>query len=183
MTQVDWSALKKVADDATKLIPDGEQPVEVTKAEATTSSNGNPMIKVNLKVVDGPFTGRSLFTQLTVSDSGFALGKFFEALDALGVNDQVLAAGPTLAQIAAAIVGRRGTAVVDHSVYQGSERNGVKKIVRDATVIQGAVAIAAPLGEGVPAVAPSGVPSSMPSSGPATGVSPVVGDGPPPPSF
>lgn len=168
MSSVNWGDLQKTAADATRLLDDGAYPVEVTSAEATVSKAGNPQIKVKVRVCDGPATGRVLFTQMTVSDSGFGLAMFFRSLAALGVTADVLASGPSMEQVAAALVGRRALANVDHSEYQGVERNGVKDFAPDLTVLgQGAVVIGPDLGAGVPSVAAAAVPTGVPSAVPA----------------
>jgi hypothetical protein len=173
VSTMNWGDLQKTAADATRLLEDGPYPVEVTSAEATSSKAGNPQIKVKVRVCDGPATGRALFTQMTVSDSGFGLAMFFRSLAALGVTADVLASGPSLEQVAAALVGRKALANVDHSTYQGVERNGIKDFAPDPNALgQGVVVIAADLGSGNPGsgVAPvdAGIPSQVPSSVPTS---------------
>jgi len=178
VSSIDWAKLQKEASDATKVLPDGDYPIEVEKAESVLSSNGNPQIKYTLRVTDGQFTGRKLFGQLTLStEKAIAMNFFFQGLAGLGVDSNVLAGGPSMEQIAAAIVGRQATATVGHGPYQGQDRNQVKTFQPAGPgVMQGAVVIAAELGSGVPS-------TGGPSGPPSAGVSSATPSGPPVPSF
>lgn len=185
---VNWADLMKQAEDATKIMPDGEYPAAVESAEVVTASTGSKMIKIKFKVNNGPYTGRTQFTNLVLStNSGFALDMFFKRLAGLGVTAEVLASGPSLEQIAASVVDRQCTIVVGHKPYQGVDRNEVGMIKpAGAGVLQGAVVIGAALGTpsvGAASAVPSGVPSMTPTASPAIGAAQTVLDGPPAPAF
>lgn len=77
----------------------------ISKAEAKTSGNGKPQIKLNMKVVGGPQDGKTLVHTLTYSpESEVALSIFARSLAAWGANQdfarQVAAQLPEGAQIA-----------------------------------------------------------------------------------
>src|SRR4051812_6195256 len=148
MTVIDWASLYTQAEEASRPLPDGPYPVEVEKATAKDSNAGNPMISLELRIWDGPGTGRKLFTQLTLSkDNPTALMFFFRNLGALGVDSTILGTQPSMEQLATMLVGRKATANVNTRPYQGVDRNNVNGFgAAGPGVIQGAVQ--RPLGGG-----------------------------------
>ena len=75
MSLTDWAKLAQTADDATKVLPVGVYPVQVTKAEAVTASTGAPMLKLIIKITgEGEGAGRQIWTNVTLTaDNPFAL--------------------------------------------------------------------------------------------------------------
>lgn len=50
-------------------IPTGRYNVTIEKVDLTTSSTGNPMIKMQMSVADGEFEGRKCFDQIPLVDT------------------------------------------------------------------------------------------------------------------
>lgn len=127
---IDWN---KVLDDQTKdpsigAAPDGQYNVRITKAEATQSSAGNPMIKVTAEIIDGPYAGKLLWTQITFkTDSPGTMRMAIVNLSALGVDREWLAStNPSIQTLAQTINGAEAVADVDSREWQGQMRNNVK---------------------------------------------------------
>lgn len=131
MTTIDWAKLAQTAEDATKLIDDGVYTVECTKAESVrAASSGAPMIKLTLRISEGPNTGRNLWTNFVLSeDSGFALKRLFGNLEAFGLTMNWLNQGPSFEMVAAALVGRFARVQVGNRVWQGQPRNEVTGVL------------------------------------------------------
>ena len=71
MTTIDFNQLMTDAGEGFQPVPNGPYNVEVSKSEATTTSEATgrkPMIRVNLRIVDGPHAGRILFDQFAGRD-------------------------------------------------------------------------------------------------------------------
>jgi len=82
-------ALKKKLDftnvtDGFELLPKGTYPVYVFELQEKTATTGNEMIKVILKVADGEFKGRQIWTNLVFVET--ALFKIREFLVACGAT-------------------------------------------------------------------------------------------------
>lgn len=164
MSEVNWSALKKSADNAMKPAPPGDHVVEIRKAEAVTNSSGNPMYKVQGVIVSGPAEGKTVFNNFNVTvDSEFALGIFFRHMAALGLDDAFFATGPNHAQVASALVGRRALWTLSIRQWQGQDRNQVDNIQPVTGPLAQSVGVAA-AGPGNPTLPPT---PKMPA-GPAT---------------
>lgn len=130
MTSIDWAKLAQTAERETQLIEDGVYAVECTKAEATTASTGSKMIKLVLRITEGPRTGRNLYTNFVLSeDSGFALKRLFGNLEAFGIGMAWLDQGPSFEMVAGALVGRLAQVQVGHRLWQGQERNEVTGVL------------------------------------------------------
>ncbi len=124
MSEIDWAALQKEAQDT--LIPDGDYVAMVTKADATTASTGKPMIKLQLTIVEGPKRDRKLFTQIVLSaESPFALQRWFSNLACFGLDAGYFGTNPTIERIAEDLVNRGAVVTVGHREWQGSDRNEV----------------------------------------------------------
>ncbi len=124
MTTIDWSSLKKTADDATRPIPVGSYVVQVDKAEAAQASTGAQMIKIQGHVVGGEANGRAVFNNFVLSpDKAFALAMFFRGMAAFGFGDDFFSQQPSMEQIAAAMVGRYATVTLSIRQWQGQDRN------------------------------------------------------------
>ena len=140
MTSIDWNSLAKVAEEATKLVPDGTYGAECLKCEPATASTGKPMLKLTLKISDGPSAGRNLWTQFVVAeDSGFALQRLFGNLAAFGITQDFLDQGPSFEMVASALVGRHARVIVGHRSWQGQDRNEVTGILAAEDAIQPAL--------------------------------------------
>lgn len=176
MSQVPWSDLKKRAEDATKPPEPDWYVLECTKAEAgVAATSGNPMLKTQWKIVEGPSAGKSgIFNNFNITpDSDFALSIFFRHMEALGLGDEFFARNPTTAQVAEALVGRRGNVKLGIRTFQGVDRPNFEDIkALDGIPNAGAVPVGGP-----PVPAGAAVPT-VPTV-PSVGAGPAVGDGPP----
>lgn len=128
MTTTNWANLAQMADDATKPIEAGTYPVKVSKAEAVTASTGSPMVKMICDVQGDPeLANKRIYTQLVLTvDNGFALRRWFTALEAFGLTrDWLVSTDATIDMIAMALVGRYAQANVTVEPYKGQDRNKV----------------------------------------------------------
>jgi hypothetical protein len=159
MTTIDFArALQEARGASMEALPVGDYDVEVAKSEATTSSNGKPMIKVNMKVIGGPYERRSVLNQFVMSqENPVALSIFFRHMKAFGLTEDwfmQLGRSGSLEPVATALLGRRARLTLGHRDWQGETRNEVKA-VKPYT--------------GAPAASPAGPVGPAGSSGPATG--------------
>lgn len=162
MTTINFGQVLQDAKSASfEALPIGDYDVEVTKAEAVTSSNGRPMIKTTFKVIVGPHTNRQVINNFVLSvDSPVALSIFFRHMKCFGLDDQFFAAlgsAGTLDPAANAMVGRRVRLTLGQREWNGEQRNEVNQ-VKPYT--------GAPGGTGGPAAGPQGF-TGVPSPGPA----------------
>jgi hypothetical protein len=161
-------------------LPVGPYLVEVMESTATVSSTGKPMIKATLKVVEGPYANRRLWTQFVVSsENKTALAIFFRQMDAFGLGRDYMMTSPTEADVARALMGRRAVADVVVRVYQNQERNDVKNIRKAAGVPGAAAAAPAPAPAPAPAAA---TPPPVPVAAPPTAVAAPPAAVPPAPA-
>lgn len=185
MSEFNWSALKKTADDAIKPLEDGTYTFLCTKAEYRKAQTGSPMVVATLAVQGGPKHGKTLQHNFVLTiDNSFALAMWFRNFAAFGIGDETFAmlSGQVendLSFLASTLVGRSAQAEVGQRMYMNQMRNEFKSF---SPVVGGAVAAPGPMvPSGVstsPTVAP-GVPSvpttpsvpSAPSPAPATGPS------------
>lgn len=103
---VNWNQLRADMEEGTKALEAGDYIFGIVKAEGTVASTGSQMIKMNVEVLDGPRKGRTMFNNVVLSDNPFALKRFFQFLDAVGIPQDVLAQGPSFEQVAAMCQGR-----------------------------------------------------------------------------
>lgn len=196
MSEIDWAALQKEADDI--LLPDGDYPLIVTDATAVTSSNGKPMIKLVFAVTEGPKKDRKLWSQLVLSaENPIAIKMWFTQLAAFGLGADFFGTKPTMEQVAAALKNRGVLATVGRREWQGADRNQVDgyKIYTPAGPIPPGMILASQppaAGPGLPASGlavstPTGPPIPTTPTAPAPpAVSPsstAPGTPPPTPSF
>lgn len=176
MTTINFGQVLQDAKSASfEALPIGDYDVEVTKAEAVTSSNGRPMIKTTFKVIVGPHTNRQVINNFVLSvDSPVALSIFFRHMKCFGLDDQFFAAlgsAGTLDPAANAMVGRRVRLTLGQREWNGEQRNEVNQ-VKPYT--------GAPGGTGGPAAGPQGF-TGVPSPGPAAyGATPTPAPAPTP---
>lgn len=130
---VNWAAMMDESADAFELVPEGQYTVEVEAAEATTSSTGKLMYKLKMSIVEGKYTGETLFNNIVLTpDNKKAMAMFFINMDALGISSQFLRQSPTPSpeQVAQKMIGARAKAEVTHQEYQGVKRENVKSIAK-----------------------------------------------------
>lgn len=185
--ELDWAALEKVAASGGAL-PVGDYTCRVEKAEATSTSNGKPMIKVVWAVTAGPQQNRKITHNLTISaESAPALAIVRRQLEAIGVGWP--APGTTMAALAASLVGRSALLNLSQREWpagSGSMRNDVASIKAIAgTVPAGTPAAAGPPAPGAPSPAAAGppAPAAMPAAatpaGPPAPTAPAAPAAPP----
>lgn len=124
MAERSWGDLHKDAMTTIK----GEFPVIIMDAQDTKSSNDKDMIKYKAKIESGPYAGRALSGQFTVSpESSGAMRMFFLHMAVLGLDDAFWTANPTapMSMIAQSLIGRRAVAVVGVREWQGAERESI----------------------------------------------------------
>lgn len=185
MTTVSWKSLKQSADDASRPLPKDWYLLEVVKTEATTASTGSPMIKAQLRVIDGPANGRVLFTNFVLSlDNPNALIIFFRHMASFGFDDTFFDTLPEdaaigLQVVADNLIGRTVMAEVGTRIFQGSERNEIQQY-KPASNAPGGQGVATPAGTsgsvGRPPTGGSGAANGTPPvpSVPSTPPTPVV---------
>lgn len=158
MPTIDWNDLMNTAGTAMEPVPIGEYDVELTKAEATSSSTGKPMWKVVFKITSGPHAGRNIWNNFTLStENNNALGFFFAHMKALGLDRDFFARQPTPEQIAGALEGKHARIKVGHRPFQGVNRNDVKAIMPPLGAPNGATSSAVAPPPPPPPPAPAGV--------------------------
>ncbi len=178
-TEIDWASLHK---DATTTL-EGEFPVVVTKATAGQSQGGKPQIKITMKIESGPFVGRQLFDNMTVSaESSAAMRIFFAQMAVFGLDGQFFAGNPSMDEIARTLEHRRAVAVVGVRQWNGQDREDVKEYkpplgVGDArpAVAGGLAGIGINPGGAIPAAGPIGGPApTTPASAPVSPAAPAA---------
>lgn len=134
MADLGWNEIVAEAGDRFNVPPEGEYQAIVESAEATVSKNsGNQMIAVKLKIAEGPHAGKRPKTTYIVK-SAKAAGMLMGHLKAVGITAEVLKAhNPTMAQIAAVIVGKRVGIEVKHEEYRGEAQAVVNFNMRPPT--------------------------------------------------
>lgn len=129
MADVNWGSLLDDSADAFEILPVGKYRMKVIKAEATQASTGKLMFKVVMEVITGPKTGKSVYNNITMTtDNKKALYMFFVNMAALGISEAYLKSSPapTSEQVAAKMVGAVADVTIDHSTWQGRDRENVK---------------------------------------------------------
>lgn len=102
-------------------LAEGVYTLRIAKVEETTSSTGNPMLKVEYDVV-GVDGGRKLWDNFVLIDK--ALWKLKELFDALGIDTSQI-----VEMDVQELVGLEVQAKVVQDTYNGDITNRVKKII------------------------------------------------------
>lgn len=160
---IDWASLRSTADKATKPLPDGDYKVQCTKAELVTATTGSLMVKVNLTVTEGEWANRIIFNNFVFSpEKPFALKMWFDNLGAFGLNDQFFAQGPSLEQVAGAILERY--AIVTLKQREWPEGSGtMRNECADFKTAGGVSAMMAPAVSNIPSpAAPAAASGAVP---------------------
>lgn len=128
--EIDWAALRKTAEDATKAIAEGEYDLLCTDGQLKYAQSGNPMIIAQFVVESGPAKGRTLFTNIVFStEKAFALAMWFQKMDALGLDANYFAAKPSLERIAMDVKGKRIRGKVGQREFEGKTRNEITQMM------------------------------------------------------
>lgn len=119
-------SFKELSKDANTIVT-GEQGVVITKTESAKSQGGKAMIKCDLKITAGPYAGRVIKHNFTMSpENPTAVKMFFIAMKALGLGPEYFDNDPTMEQVAGDLLGRTAVAVLEENVWQGVAREQVK---------------------------------------------------------
>jgi hypothetical protein len=128
-----------------------------------TKAGDKPLLKLRGKIVGGPYDGETVWNQMTLTqDNDVAVKIFLRHLDAYGLDRQYLSQGPSMDQIAAALVGRQALWVLSLGSYQNKPKNNVD----DTRPITGAGAAAPTVGAApaAPAIPTPAVPTAAPQA-------------------
>lgn len=131
MADLGWDEIVSEAGDRFNVPPEGKYTATIEEAEATVSKNtGNPMIAVKLKIAEGPHAGKRPKTTYVVK-SAKAAGMLLGHLKAVGIDAETLKKHkPSMAQIAAVMVGKRVSIEVKHEEYRGETQAVVNFTMR-----------------------------------------------------
>lgn len=134
MMAIDFEQMKEDYEEQQgdfETLPEGDYLCYVYELEGATSSNDNPMINITLKVADGEYKNRNLWTNVTlISRAWWKVEEFFEAVkyDIANLPAQVETPSEAVAKIRDDVVGRVVEAEVEHRTYKGEERENVTEL-------------------------------------------------------
>lgn len=128
MSELDWAQLQKEAEGA-KALPEQDYAMICIEAEATTSSNGKPMIKSRWRITEGPHLDKKVGTNFVISaESAVALKIFFQQMAELGLTADYFASKPAMSEVANALKGRVAVVTLGIRAWQGVDRNEFKNL-------------------------------------------------------
>jgi len=123
MSGIDWAQLHKDAH----TVLEGDFGIVISEAKPGESQNKKPMVKCTLVIESGPYTGRKIYHNFTISpESQIAMQMFFRALKTLGLGESFFAQQPSVEGIAQALIGKRATVTLESREWQGQARENVK---------------------------------------------------------
>lgn len=152
---MDWN---KILDDAEKdpgfkPVPADKYRIRVDKAEAVVAGTGADMIKVQAKIIGGPYDTKVVFTNIVFSPGNPTATKFtLRKLKGLGISEETLRAqNPPPAVIATMIQGAEAEAevVLKPATDQYEESNDIKAF---RSLVGGSAVPAAPTLPSAPSV-------------------------------
>lgn len=155
MQSMNWSDMveRSKAGGGGDPVPASTYPITVASCEAKKTKDGTKdMLKIKAKIVGGPYDGKVVWTQLTVSpENDNALAIFFRHLAAFGLTETYLIENQlSMEQIAAVLVGRSASFKVSVGSWGGKPKNDVDDII--------ALTAAPPTGPSVPTPGAAPVP-------------------------
>lgn len=114
-----------------ETLPVGEYHCFVYDMEGRMSSNDNPMISITLKVADGEYKNRQLWTNVTLTAK--AWWKVEEFFEAVGYNigelpSEVDSPAEVVVKIREEVIGSKVVAEVGHREYQGDTQENVEEV-------------------------------------------------------
>lgn len=175
MTTVDW---KKLRDDATTIL-EGDFAIVITDVKVGESQTKKAMLKCVLTVESGPYAGRKVYHNFTISpESQPAMGMFFRALTTLGLGDAFFAQNPSMESIAQALMGKRANVTIEKREWQGQERENIKSWSEPTGT--GAPVMSLPTTASGPSSSLSGMTAGTLGGQPTTPPPAAPGDGPDP---
>jgi hypothetical protein len=131
MASANFADLLKAAEDAGfSNCPPGTYDVRVVEGTAKTTSAGKDMLVVKFEILGGPHGGRKVPNNFVISpENGTALGFFFRHMNAMGLDSAYFSQNPAPQKVAADLVGKTCRIEVGTRVWNGEEREDVKKIM------------------------------------------------------
>lgn len=162
MSSINWKTLHK---DATTVL-EGDFLAVIEKATAGQSQNGNPCVKVVVKITAGPYTGRSIPANFTLTEK--SLGLFFSNMNQLGLDEEFFAKidGQGMEPIATALTGLSVEIKVDKRTWNGQERENISQWKRVGNS-------GLPVASGLPAATSLPAASTIPAAVAVTSAPPV----------
>lgn len=160
MQSMNWDELANRAEAAGvggDPVPANTYHVRVASCEAKTSTTNKPMLKLKGKIVGGPYDGKTVWNNMTLStENDVAVSIFLRQLAAYGLDKTYLSTQPSFEQIAVALQNREALWKVSVGSYQNRPKNNVD----DTSPLAGAAPgpAAAPGGLQVPTPAAPQVP-------------------------
>lgn len=177
---INFGELLDSAGGGFEPIPKADYDVSVSSAEAAQSSTGKLMFKIVYKIVGGPYNGRTIYNNITLTtDNPNALRMFFMNMKAMGLDESFFATSPAPSVVADALVGHSCRVTIDHREWQGQVRENVKSL-KPSTGGAGAVPAVAGLPAAPPAAAPVATPAAPAPAAPAPAVAPPAAPPAPP---
>lgn len=126
---VNFGQLLKDAGGSFQPLPKGEYDAIVATSEAKESSTGKLMFALTYKIVGGPYNGRTVYNNVTLTvDNPNALRMFFLNMKAMGLDEAFFSQSPAPSVVAQALLDKPCKLVIDHRPYQGEMRESVKSI-------------------------------------------------------
>lgn len=121
MSAIDWKTLRK---DATTVL-EGDFLAVIERASAGQSQNGNPMVKALVKITAGPYAGRTIPANFTLTDK--SMGLFFQNMTQLGLDEAFFdsISGQGMEPVAAALTGLSVEIKVDKRQWNGQDRENI----------------------------------------------------------
>ena len=171
MPMVSWADRMKAAEEGAKefaILPEGMYSFVIKDpAKVGETKSGNPRFTINPTVESGDRANARVFHDFFVSDSAFAMKKFFfDDLAILGLGVEFFNTNPSPEQIAQALQGKRFTAEVFHEDGTDGKKRARLRNFGDpvgpapAAGVPGGLPGGAPVGGGLPTGAPAGLPTA-----------------------
>lgn len=164
MSTIAWGKLRK---DATTVL-EGEFLGVLDNMKAGKSQNGNDYVKGVVKITAGPYAGRSIPVNFTLTEK--SMGLFFQNMADLGLGEEFFNGidGQGMEPVAAALNGVTAEFTVEKRTWNGQDRENVTKWKRTGiTGLSTSTASAIPAATSLPAAVPAA--SEIPAPPPAPG--------------
>ncbi len=118
--EVDFSG---VDSGGGRKVPDGEYLLKVAEVESKESSSGNPMLVFKYKVANGPFSGATIWDNVSLTPQ--ALWRFRTLLECFGMNpgDGKFKVDPDK------YIGKTVFVQVANETYQGKEKPRISEFI------------------------------------------------------
>lgn len=118
-------------NDDFETLPKGNYPCFVYELEGGQSQNDNPKIDITLKVANGDYKNRNLWTNITLTPAAWwKCEEFFEVVDydIDSLPESVETPEEIVAEIKDDVLGSKVIAQVNHREWQGETKENVKSL-------------------------------------------------------